>query len=112
MTQPKALLSPGLSKLVTVESNEYKRVAFGGIRGLELTVYNDSKYLLDNVTVELEYLKPSEEPLKTENIQFRSISPGGSLTVRVPDTNRGIKVNYKITHILSSQSAKAAADLD
>jgi hypothetical protein len=106
VNQPKAVMSVGLSKLVSVKSNEYKKVAFGGIRGLELTVYNDSKYILDNVTVELQYLKPSEEPLKADNIQFRSISPGGSLTIRVPDTNRGIKVEYKITNILSTQSAK------
>jgi hypothetical protein len=111
--KPKAVMKSGgsLSKLVTVSSNEYTKVAFGGIRNLQLTVTNESKYILDNVTVELQYLKPSEEPLKTETVQFRSVSPGGSLTIRVPDTNRGIKVNYRITHILSTQSAKELADL-
>ncbi len=110
--EPKAVLKGGeLSKLVSVESNQYHVVAFGGIRNLQLTVYNDSKYLLDNVTVELQYLKPSEQPLRTENIQFRAVSPGGSMTIRVPDTNRGIKVLYRITNILSTQSAKETAGL-
>lgn len=109
---PKAVLkNNSLSKQVTVSSNDYQKVAFGGIRNLQLTVSNDSKYVLDNVVVELQYLKPSEQPLKTESIQFRSVAPGGSQTIRVPDTNRGIKVTYKITHILSVQSAKDMADL-
>jgi hypothetical protein len=109
---PKAALkNNSLSKQVTVSSNDYQKVAFGGIRNLQLTVSNDSKYVLDNVVVELQYLKPSEQPLKTESIQFRSVAPGGTQTIRVPDTNRGIKVTYKITHILSVQSAKDMADL-
>ncbi len=109
---PKAVLkNNSLSKQVSVSSNDYQKVAFGGIRNLQLTVSNDSKYVLDNVVVELQYLKPSEQPLKTESIQFRSVAPGGSQTIRVPDTNRGIKVTYKITHILSVQSAKDMADL-
>lgn len=109
---PKAVLkNNSLSKQVTVSSNEYQKVAFGGIRNLQLTVSNDSKYVLDNVVVELQYLKPSEQPLKTESIQFRSVAPGGTQTIRIPDTNRGIKVTYKITHILSVQSAKDMANL-
>lgn len=110
--KPKAVFKNGsLSKLVSVNTNEYQRVAFGGIRNLQLTVNNDSKYILDNVVVELQYLKPSEEPLRTENISFKSISPGGSSTIRLPDTNRGIKVLYKITNILSIQAAKDMADM-
>jgi hypothetical protein len=99
----------GLYKLVSVASNDYQRVAFGGIRNLYLTVTNDSKYELDNVIVELQYLKPSEETLKTENIQFVSIAPNASSTIKVPDTNRGIKVSYKIINIDSKQNSEAVA---
>ena len=95
-----------LKDLVSVESNDYKRVAFGGIRNLYLTVTNKSKYTLDNVIVELQYLKPSEEPLRTENITFKSIAPNASSTIRVPDTNRGIKVNYRIINIRSQETPK------
>lgn len=107
----KTVMAPrksGLSNLVSVTSNEYKRVAFGGIRNLELTITNDSKYVLDKVTVELNYLKPSEEPLKTELIQFHSVSPNGSMTMKIKDTNRGIKVSYKIVDIQSQQTETVA----
>ena len=78
-------------------------MAFGGIRNLQLTVNNDSKYALDNVLVELNYLKPNGLLLKEENIYFKSIAPNGSLTIRVPDTNRGIKVNFKIIKVESKE---------
>jgi hypothetical protein len=107
----KTVMAPrkgGLASLVSVTSNEYKRVAFGGIRNLELTITNDSKYVLDKVTVELNYLKPSEEPLKTELIQFHSVSPNGSMTMKIKDTNRGIKVSYKIVDIQSQQTETVA----
>lgn len=97
----------GLERLVSVSSNDYKRVAFGGIRNLELTVTNDSKYTLDKVTVELQYLKPNELPFRTETVQFHTVSANGSSTLRIPDTNRGIKVLYKIVDIQSMQSETA-----
>jgi hypothetical protein len=98
-----------LHDLVSVASNDYKRVAFGGIRNLQLTVTNNSKYELDNVIVELQYLKPSEEPLRTENIKFKGIAANGTSTVRIPDTNRGIKISYKIINIESKQNTDAVA---
>ncbi len=92
-------------------SNDYKRVAFGGIRNLFITVTNNSKYEIENVIVELQYLKPSEELLRTENIKFRSIAPNGSSTIKVPDTNRGIKVEYKIIDFGNKQSGDSVADM-
>ena len=100
-----------LASQVSVKTNNYKIVAFGGIRDLHVTVNNDSKYILDKVLVELQYLKPNMEPFRVDVITFRSVSPNGSLTIRMPDTNRGIKVRYKIMNILSTQSAKDMADL-
>lgn len=100
--EEKAVMKSGknsLHDLVSVSSNDYKRVAFGGIRNLYLTVTNNSKYELDHVIVELQYLKPSEEPLRTENVKFKSIAPNASATIKIPDTNRGIKVSYKIINI-------------
>src|SRR5688572_7162447 len=100
-----------LNDLVSVSSNDYKRVAFGGIRNLQLTVTNNSGFELDHVVVELQYLKPSEEPFRTENIRFQAISPNTSATIKVPDTNRGIKVLYKIINIESKQNDDAVAGM-
>lgn len=110
--EPRAVMSnKGLTSQVSVKTNNYKIVAFGGIRDLQLTLHNDSKYVLDKVLVELQYLKPNLEPFRVDVVTFKSVSPNGSLTIRMPDTNRGIKVKYRILNILSTQSARDMADL-
>lgn len=92
-----------LMRLVSLQANDYKRAAFGGIKDLQLTVSNGSTYVLDQVVVELNYLKPSELPLKTETITFRSVAPRGTMTIKIPDNNRGIKVSYKIKEVVSGE---------
>ena len=92
-----------INRLVNVQANNYKQRAFGGVMNLELTVNNDSKFELDKVIVELQYLKPSEQPIKTEKIVFNGIEPNGSKTLRIPDYLRGVKVAYRVMEIESSQ---------
>lgn len=98
-----------LASQVMLRSNDYKRVAFGGIRDLRLTVTNNSNFELDQVLVELQYLKPSEQPLRTDQIKFGAIAANESSTIRIPDTNRGIKVTYRIIKINSKQAQDALA---
>ena len=95
-----------INRLVSVKANNYKQRAFGGVMNLELTVNNDSKFELDKVIVELQYLKPSEQPIKTETIVFGSIEANGSKTLKIPDYLRGIKVAYRVLEIESSQYEK------
>jgi len=95
-----------INRLVNVKANNYKQRAFGGVMNLELTVNNDSKFELDKVIVELQYLKPSEQPIKTETIVFSSIEANGSKTLKIPDYLRGIKVAYRVLEIESSQYEK------
>jgi hypothetical protein len=92
-----------IHKLVNVKANNYKQRAFGGVMNLQLTVNNDSKFELDKVIVELQYLKPSEEPIKTEKIVFSSIAPNDSKTLKIPDYLRGVKVSYRVIDVESSQ---------
>ena len=92
-----------LKEYVSIKSNDYHIVAFGGIRNLQLTVNNDSKYALDNVLVEVQYLKPNDQFIKIENVSFKSVAPNASLTIRVPDTNRGMKVKYRIMKVESKE---------
>ena len=100
-----------IASYVNVKSNAYHVVALGGIRNLELTVSNDSKYVLDYVTVEVEYLKANQETFKTESVQFRSVAPNGKVTIRMPDTNRGMKVVYKVVRVESKEFKSDMAGL-
>ncbi len=98
-------------KMVSVKSNEYKKGSFGGISNLQLTVNNNSGYILDEVIIEIQYLKPSLEPLKKETIKFSYVAPNGTMTIKVPDSKRGIKIAYSITGINSRQYQAAYAGL-
>lgn len=100
-----------ISGQVSVKANNYKQRAFGGVQNLELTVTNRSGFVVDKVMVELQYLKPSEEPIKTENIVFNSVAPGGTQTIKIPDYLRGVKVKYKITNVASAQYENHTAGL-
>jgi hypothetical protein len=92
-----------IASRVSLKSNDYIVGSFGGIRNLEITLRNDSKYTLDHVTVELQYLKPRDEVLRTENIYFQSIPPNASQTLPVKKSARGIKVAYKVVKIESKE---------
>lgn len=100
-----------IHRLVNVRANNYRQMAFGGVKNLELTVNNDSKFALDKVIVELQYLKPSEQPIKTERIVFNSIGAGDSKTLRIPDYLRGVKVAYRVLDIASTQYDRQTAGL-
>jgi len=100
-----------IHKLVNVSANNYKQRAFGGVMNLELTVNNDSKFELDRVVVELQYLKPSEQPIKTEKIVFNSVAAGDSKTLKIPDYLRGVKIAYRVLDIESTQYDRQTAGL-
>lgn len=105
LKESNALIASGrdVPREVTVLSNNYKRVPFGGIRDLRLTVYNRSDDPLEKVIVELKYMKPGEQVLKTQWIEFPAIDAKSSATIRMPDTNRGIDVTYQISSVVKAR---------
>ena len=85
-----------LKKQLQVSTNNYKVGLFGGINGLQLTVFNTSPQVVDKVIVALDYLRPNGAVVQSENIAFTSIKPKGAQTIAIPGSNRGVKVKYKI----------------
>ncbi|MGQ0737782.1 MAG: DUF4339 domain-containing protein [Bacteroidota bacterium] len=109
--ETKIVSTDELISYVSVKSNDYDVGSFGGIKNLQLTVTNTSKYTLDHVTVELRYLKPRDEFLKAETISFRSVPPDGSQTVAVNKSNRGVKVSFKVIGVQSKEISGNTAGL-
>lgn len=106
--KPEIISAEKIASLVSVSSNDYKTGAFGGIKDLQLTVNNDSKYILNKVVVEIQYLKPNEETVKTETIQFKSVPPNGSQTIAISKSNRGVKISYRIIKIEPGSTTNTA----
>ncbi len=98
------------SKLV-LKANDYGMGSFGGIKNLEITLQNNSKYLLDKVTAEIRYLNPEGAVVMTDNISFQSVHPGETETLPVTKTKRGVKITYKVIKIESKEINGSTAGL-
>ncbi len=103
---PEPRVEIDIFKMVKVTSNQFKKKTFGGVKNLELTVSNDSPYDLDNVHVEISYMKSNDKKLKNETIVFSNIRAHTKSAMDIPDNNRGSKVDFKIATINSKQLLK------
>lgn len=90
-----------IKKHLNIKANEYKVGLFGGINGLQLTVFNTSDQMADKVIVAVDYLKPNGSVVQSENVLFSSIKPKEAQTIGIPASKRGVKIKYKILKVFS-----------
>ena len=88
-----------ISSKIALETNDYTVGAFGGIRNLTMTLQNSSRYMLDKVTVELKYLNPDGNIIKTEQLYFQNVRPQDAASLEVGKSKRGVKVEFQVTNI-------------
>lgn len=106
-TKSEPVSAADISSQISAKTNDYQVGSFGGIKNLQITVRNDSEQPLEQVTVELRYLKPADELLRTENIYFYSLPPRSSHTQAVPKSSRGVKVTCRVVRIEPKQAGTA-----
>ncbi len=92
--------TPVKSNEVKIVANDYKVVPFGGIRNLQLTVQNRSDETLEQVIVDVEYIKADKKVFKTKTVEFKNVGPKSSAIIKVDDTNRGVDVAYHIRKVV------------
>ena len=88
-----------ISAKISLETNDYNVGVLGGIRNLKMTLQNRSTFVLDKVTVELKYLNPDGNIVKTEILYFQNVQPQDAAILQVNKSKRGVKVAYQITNI-------------
>jgi len=88
-----------ISSKIALKANDYNVGFFGGIKNLKLTLQNNSSYMLDKVNVELNYLNQNGKIIDTEELSFQKVKAGDAQGLQVNKSKRGVKVEYKITHI-------------
>lgn len=103
---PAPLKAPSLE----VSANDYSVGMFGGISKLELSVSNPSTQIIEKAFVEVEYLKPNGNVVKSQVVTVENISPGGVKKLAVPSSNRGVKIRYKVVNV-QVDSKVAANDI-
>lgn len=101
----KAIPAANINSQLAIKTNEYNVAAFGGIRNLLLTLQNNSTYFLDKVSVEIHYLNPEGEIVKSDIVDFKFVQPGEASTVAVKKSSRGVKVSYKIIAVHTKELA-------
>jgi hypothetical protein len=93
------LARKNLWQLVSVDNNPYKTGVFGGVSNLALKLSNKSLYQLEQVEVEVLYLSPENKTVNTQKVIFENVAPGEQLTINVPKSGRGVKIDYSIKKI-------------
>lgn len=91
-----------ISSYVTVGSSSYNYRLIGGISNLSLIVTNNSGYMLDDVKVKLSYIKADGTLWKDIDVDFTYVEGNHNMTIKIPDTDRGISIKYQIVSIKST----------
>lgn len=97
----KAEIKNNITSYVTADRSAYNYSELGGISNLSITVSNNTDYLMDNVKVKIDYIKPDGDIWDSKIVDFNMIDPQTQTTIKVPDTERGVKVEYQIIEIQS-----------
>ncbi len=97
-----------LEKQVNIHNNGYKVGAFGGISDLQCTLVNDSRYALESVEVEVQYIQANDKVYKTEILSFRDVAAGAQITLNAPRSPRGVKIISRIVKINTREPGLAA----
>ena len=90
-------------KYIHVSTNQYKYNELGGISNLDVIVSNDTDYLLNEVNVNIDYIKDSGEIFKSENIILNNIPAHQNKSASAPESNRGTSVKTRMDAITSKK---------
>lgn len=89
-------------KYITLAGSKYMTSGFGGIKGLDLTVINNTAYKVDIIEVSVEYIKDNGGIYKTEKVNFNNIPTGMTVVLPAPESERGTSVKIYISKITAS----------
>lgn len=92
-----------IEQYVGATTNRYSYNELGGITNLDIIVTNNTEYLLDEVNVNLDYIKDSGEIYKSEIVTIYNIPAKQDKSVSAPESDRGTSVDAKIQTISSKK---------
>lgn len=105
------LAKKNLWQLVSVDHNAYKTGVFGGVSNLSLKISNKSLLQLKQVEIEILFLSPEKKTVNRQKVVFENVSPGEQLSIDVPKSSRGVKIEYSIKKITTKEFELAHAGL-
>lgn len=97
--KPEPVKAPKEKPSLQLSANDYKVGLFGGVSNLEITVSNPSGQSVAKAVVEVEFLKPNGNVVRTQTVSAENIAAGGSKIIPVPSNGRGVKVRYRVVSV-------------
>ncbi|WP_460567897.1 FxLYD domain-containing protein [Flaviaesturariibacter terrae] len=95
-----------LRRDVTLSTNSDKEGVFEGINDLQIRVHNNSGRTLDQVNLEVTFLKADGSLIRRETYSVNALAPGGDKILVVPPVRHGARVKYKLTGVESTVNAE------
>jgi hypothetical protein len=90
-------------KYIRVSTNRYSVDTFGGISNLDVIVSNDTDYTLNEVTVNVDYIKDNGGIYKSEELIFYNVPAHQNVSLSAPDSPRGTSVDLRMDAIRSKK---------
>lgn len=85
------------SDYLIVTAGKYKVGVLGGISEVPLMITNRSGVTMDLVVVAVDYILHNKKVFKTENLSFRNLASGTTVTAEAPKSPRGVKITCRLT---------------
>ena len=89
------------SDYISSTSNRYSYREIGGIFELEVIITNNTEYMLDEVDVQVGYIKDNGSYFKTEIVRVYNINAHSAKSQKAPESERGKSVDMTINGITS-----------
>jgi hypothetical protein len=90
-------------KYIRVSTNQYSYNVLGGISNLDVIVFNDTEYMLNEIIVNVDYIKDNGDIYKSESIIINNIPPYQNKSVSAPESSRGTSVDVRMDGINSKK---------
>ena len=87
------------SRYIAVTSNKFSSSDWGGITDLAVIVYNKTDKKIDEIQVEVDYIKSNGGVFKTEFVSVMNVGPSSSKLVSAPSSERGTSIQMRIQSI-------------
>jgi hypothetical protein len=88
---------------LTATTNQYQYREIGGIFNLAVIFTNNTDYVMDEVKVDINYIKENGSIYKTETVAFYNVLPGTQQSEQAPDSERGMSVELDVSQIYSKK---------
>jgi hypothetical protein len=90
-------------KYIRVSTNQYTYSELGGILNLDVIVTNDTDYMLNEVNVNVDYIKDNGDIFKSEIVTLNNIPAHQNKSASAPESNRGTSVEVRMDGITSKK---------